>query len=417
MNIWHDISQKRITPERFIVCVEISKGSKKKYELDKETGMIILDRVLFTSAHYPANYGFIPRTYAGDNDPLDVLVLCQEDIEPMSLVDCYPIGVIKMIDSDEVDEKIIAIPFGDPSLTQYTDLKNLPHHLLSEISHFFEVYKSLEGKRTYILDIEGREEAVRVIEDAMTSYEKKFGKKEDWLTMGRAFEVRKESMMKTALAKSKLYAKYGKEIYMAAKAGVPDPELNVNLKRVIEKAKKDQVTSDVIKRAIDKAKGNSDENYYEIRYEGFGPGNSLIIVECLTDNNNRALTDVRTAFNKSGGKLGVSGSVMHQFEHVSAFLVESTEDKILEVLLENNLDVKNIESEGDEITIYAEPSQYAEVKNALKNAGIETKEDNITFLPLQSVEITSKEELEKFEKLIKTLEELDDVQNVYHNVK
>lgn len=108
---------------------------------------------------------------------------------------------------------------------------------------------------------------------------------------------------------------------------------------------------------------------------------------------------------------------MHQFEHVSAFLVESTEDKILEVLLENNLDVKNIESEGDEITIYAEPSQYAEVKNALKNAGIETKEDNITFLPLQSVEITSKEELEKFEKLIKTLEELDDVQNVYHNVK
>ncbi len=174
MNIWHDIDPKRISPSKFIVCIEISKGSKKKYELDKETGMIILDRVLFTSTHYPANYGFIPLTYAGDNDPLDVLVLCQEDIEPMSLVECYPIGIIKMIDSDEVDEKIIAIPFGDPSMTQYKDLKSLPHHLLTEISHFFEVYKSLEGKRTYVLDIEGRDEALKVIESSMENYTKKF---------------------------------------------------------------------------------------------------------------------------------------------------------------------------------------------------------------------------------------------------
>ncbi|NLK12732.1 MAG: inorganic diphosphatase [Candidatus Phytoplasma sp.] len=174
MNIWHDIDPKRISPSKFIVCIEISKGSKKKYELDKETGMIILDRVLFTSTHYPANYGFIPLTYAGDNDPLDVLVLCQEDIEPMSLVECYPIGIIKMIDSDEVDEKIIAIPFGDPSMTQYKDLKSLPHHLLTEISHFFEVYKSLEGKRTYVLDIEGRDEALKVIESSMENYKKKF---------------------------------------------------------------------------------------------------------------------------------------------------------------------------------------------------------------------------------------------------
>ena len=179
MNIWHDIDPKRVTPERLTVCIEISKGSKKKYELDKETGMLILDRVLYTSAHYPANYGFIPLTYADDHDPLDVLVLCQEDIEPLTLVEVYPIGVIKMIDSDEVDEKIIAIPFGDPSLTQYTELKNLPHHLLSEISHFFEVYKSLEGKKTYILDIEGKEEAIKVIKDAIKSYKVKFGKK-DW---------------------------------------------------------------------------------------------------------------------------------------------------------------------------------------------------------------------------------------------
>jgi len=177
MNIWHDICPKRITPERFIVCVEISKGSKKKYELDKETGMIILDRVLFTSTHYPANYGFIPRTYAGDNDPLDVLVLCQEDIEPMSLVEVYPIGVIKMIDSDEVDEKIIAIPFGDPSLTQYKDLKSLPHHLLTEISHFFEVYKALEGKKTYILDIEDKKEALKIIKASIENYDKHFTNK------------------------------------------------------------------------------------------------------------------------------------------------------------------------------------------------------------------------------------------------
>ncbi|MFA6801134.1 MAG: inorganic diphosphatase [Acholeplasmataceae bacterium] len=177
MNIWHDINPKRITPEKFVACIEISKGSKKKYELDKETGMIILDRILFTSTHYPANYGFIPRTYAGDNDPLDVLVLCQEDIEPLSIVKVYPIGVMKMIDSDEIDEKIIAIPFGDPSLTQYKDINELPQHLLTEMGHFFEVYKSLEGKKTYILDIEGAESAKKIIAQCIDTYNKKFNLK------------------------------------------------------------------------------------------------------------------------------------------------------------------------------------------------------------------------------------------------
>ncbi|MGE4320259.1 MAG: inorganic diphosphatase [Acholeplasmataceae bacterium] len=174
MNIWHDISPKRITPDKFVACIEISKGSKKKYELDKETGMIILDRILFTSTHYPANYGFIPRTYAGDNDPLDVLVLCQEDIEPLSIVEVYPIGVMKMIDSDEIDEKIIAIPFGDPSLTQYKDINELPQHLLTEMGHFFEVYKSLEGKKTYILDIEGAVSAKKIIQQCIDTYNEKF---------------------------------------------------------------------------------------------------------------------------------------------------------------------------------------------------------------------------------------------------
>lgn len=176
MNIWHDIDPSRIQPDQFIACIEISKGSKKKYELDKDTGMIILDRILFTSTHYPANYGFIPRTIAGDHDPLDVLVLCQEDIEPLSIVQCYPIGVIKMIDSDEIDEKIVAIPFGDPSLTQYKDISELPQHLLTEMGHFFEVYKSLEGKKTYILDIEGAEAAKKIIVQSIKTYEEKFGK-------------------------------------------------------------------------------------------------------------------------------------------------------------------------------------------------------------------------------------------------
>ncbi|MEA5011503.1 MAG: inorganic diphosphatase, partial [Angelakisella sp.] len=128
-NIWHDISPKRISPEDFVAVVEISKGSKKKYELDKETGLIILDRILYTSTHYPANYGFIPRTYGDDLDPLDVLVLCSEPLEPLTLVRCYPIGMISMIDSGRRDEKIIAIPMSDPTYNSYTDISQLPAHI------------------------------------------------------------------------------------------------------------------------------------------------------------------------------------------------------------------------------------------------------------------------------------------------
>jgi YebC/PmpR family DNA-binding regulatory protein len=232
--------------------------------------------------------------------------------------------------------------------------------------------------------------------------------------MGRAFEVRKVAMAKTAAAKTKVYSKYGREIYMAAKAGVPDPEINLNLRRVIEKAKKDQVPSDIIKRAIEKAKGGVDENYTEVRYEGFGPGNTLIIVDCLTDNTNRTLTEVRTLFNKSGGKLGVSGSVLHQFEHRAVFQVAATEDQILEVLLEKNVDVLDVETEEDSVTIYGEPSEYANIKQALNEANLEIQQEEITFLPLQTVEVTG-EDLQKFERLVDGLDELDDVQHVYHN--
>lgn len=170
MNIWHDINPKRIAPEDFIAVVEIEKGSKKKYEMDKETGFIMLDRILYTSTHYPANYGFIPRTYGDDLDPLDVLILCSEPLEPLTLVRCYPIGMISMIDSGRNDEKIIAIPFSDPTYNSYTDIEQLPSHIFDEMSHFFRVYKALEHKETAVKEASGRQSAVEVIQKSIDSY-------------------------------------------------------------------------------------------------------------------------------------------------------------------------------------------------------------------------------------------------------
>ena len=170
MNIWHDISQERITSKRFEAFIEIPKGCKAKYELDKETGLLRLDRVLYTSTVYPANYGFIPRTYAEDGDPLDVLVLCGETIYPSTLVTCYPIGVIKMVDGGSLDEKIIAIPCDDPTYKDYYDIQELPKHIFEEMSHFFSVYKSLEAKETVIDEMKGREEAIAIIERCIDRY-------------------------------------------------------------------------------------------------------------------------------------------------------------------------------------------------------------------------------------------------------
>ena len=169
-NIWHDISPKRISTEDFICVVEISKNSKKKCELDKETGYIILDRILYTSTHYPANYGFIPRTYGDDNDPLDVLLICSQPLEPLTLVRAYPIGVISMIDNGRNDEKIIAIPFNDPNYNQYTDIDQLPYHVFEEMKHFFKVYKELEGKETAVNEVSGKAEAEKIIEQAIDGY-------------------------------------------------------------------------------------------------------------------------------------------------------------------------------------------------------------------------------------------------------
>lgn len=174
MNPWHSFDEQRIQPESFVSIIEIPKGGRKKYELDKETGLLRLDRILFTSTVYPANYGFIPGTLSADHDPLDVLVLCQETLDPLVEVECYPIGVLRMIDGDEEDEKIIAIPTGDPSLNMYHDLKELPQHQFDEIRHFFEVYKVLENKVTHVEEICGRAAAIETIAEAITAYKQIF---------------------------------------------------------------------------------------------------------------------------------------------------------------------------------------------------------------------------------------------------
>ena len=176
MNIWHDVSESRIKPDDFLAVIEITRGDKKKYELDKETGCIILDRILYTSTHYPANYGFIPRTYGDDGDPLDVLLLCAEPLEPLTLVRAYPIGMISMIDNGRNDEKIIAIPFNDPNYNLYTDIDQLPAHIFDEMRHFFSVYKNLENKTTAVKEVSAREDAIKTVAAAIDSYVENFCK-------------------------------------------------------------------------------------------------------------------------------------------------------------------------------------------------------------------------------------------------
>lgn len=169
-NIWHDISPKRINPDDFMMVVEIPKGSKKKYELDKETGFLMLDRILHTSTHYPANYGFIPRTYGDDEDPLDVLLICSQSLEPLTLVRAYPIGVISMMDNGRDDEKIIAVAFNDPNYNNYTNIDQLPKHIFDEMRHFFSVYKNLENKETAVEEVSDRDVALKVIDAAINRY-------------------------------------------------------------------------------------------------------------------------------------------------------------------------------------------------------------------------------------------------------
>ena len=174
-NIWHDLDSSRINPEDFMCVIEIPNGSKVKYELDKQSGLLKMDRILYTSTHYPANYGFIPRTYADDLDPLDVLVLCSENIYPLTLVQCYPIGYITMLDNGRNDYKVIAIPFNDPTYNSYHDISELPQHIFDEMVHFFSVQKTLENKETVVDEVRGKEEAVEIIRQAIDNYQEKFG--------------------------------------------------------------------------------------------------------------------------------------------------------------------------------------------------------------------------------------------------
>ena len=176
MNIWHDFESERIKPDDFVAVIEIPRNCSIKYELDKTTGMLKMDRVLHTSTHYPANYGFIPKTYAGDNDPLDVLVLCSQPIYPMTLVHCYPIGCIKMIDGGEQDEKIIAIPYGDPNYNCYKHISDLPAHKFEEMKHFFSVYKTLENKETAVLEIVEYEQTIDIVKSCIERYNEIFSK-------------------------------------------------------------------------------------------------------------------------------------------------------------------------------------------------------------------------------------------------
>lgn len=239
--------------------------------------------------------------------------------------------------------------------------------------------------------------------------------------MGRHFEVRAASMAKTAAAKTKVYSRYGKEIYLAAKNGVPDPEMNVVLKRVIAQAKSNQVPTDVINRAIDKAKGGTGENYDSVRYEGFGPGAATIIVDCLTDNVNRSIGDVRTCFNKAHCKLGVSGSVSFMYDHCGYFVFETQTDEeaLLEHLLESEIDVIELEKDGDTVEIQVPVNQFHETKESLEQllgSELEYEVCELSMLPQDMVELESEEDKEAFTKLITLLEDVDDVQNVYHNV-
>ncbi len=237
--------------------------------------------------------------------------------------------------------------------------------------------------------------------------------------MGRAFQNRKLSMAKTAGAKTKLYSRYGKEIYVCAKNGGVDPDGNLSLRRMIEKAKKDQVPSHVIEKAIDKAKGGGGEDFVSVRYEGFGPGGCMVIVDCLTDNNNRTFGDVRTCFNKAKAKIGAQGSVAHLFDHCAVLTFEGDdEDSTLEALMMADVDVNDIENEDGMITVLTPPNEYFKAKTALMELmpDVDFAMDEITFLP-QGRSPLGADELEVFEKFVDMLNDCEDVQQVFHNVE
>lgn len=235
--------------------------------------------------------------------------------------------------------------------------------------------------------------------------------------MGRSFENRKASIFKTAGQKSKLYSKYGKQLYVAAKNGVPDPENNPALRSMIERAKREQVPSHVIEKAIEKAKGGTGEDFATVRYEGFGPGGCTVIVDCLTDNNNRTITDVRTCFTRTGAKLGPAGSVAHMFDHLAVFSFKGDDgDAVLEALLNADINVDDVESKDGQVTVFAPASEFYKAKTALLEAfpKIDLEVQEITFHPQANKELSA-DDVPMFEKFINLLNDCDDVQEIYHN--
>ena len=235
--------------------------------------------------------------------------------------------------------------------------------------------------------------------------------------MGRSFEVRKLSMAKTAGQKSKLYSKYGKQLYVAAKNGGADPAANAPLRSLIDKAKREQVPSHVIEKALDKASGAGGEDFVPARYEGFGPGGTSFIIDCLSDNNNRTITDVRNCFTKTGSKMAAPGAVSHLFDHLAVLSFKgASADPILEVMLAADVDVGDVECEDGRLTIFAPATEFYKAKNALLEAlpGVELEIEEITFVPQSQIEI-GRDDLPMFEKFVNMLNDCDDVQDVYHN--
>ena len=236
--------------------------------------------------------------------------------------------------------------------------------------------------------------------------------------MGRAYQNRKMSMATTAAIKTSIYSRYSREIYVTAKAGGADPSANLSLRSLIDRAKKDQVPSHVIDKALDKASSGVGEDFQVARYEGFGPGGSMVLVDCLTDNANRTIGDVRPAFTKGKGKIGTPGTVAHMFDHAAIFVFKGDEDEVLETLLLGDVDVTDVESDDGLLTVIAPHTEYARARNALTEAypGIDFEVDEIQFVPKGETVLTG-DELEQFEKLLDLLDACEDVQRVYHDVK
>ena len=235
--------------------------------------------------------------------------------------------------------------------------------------------------------------------------------------MGRAYQNRKESMAKTSDAKAKVYSKYGREIYVVAKKGGVDPEGNLTLRSLIDRAKKDQVPTHVIEKAIDKAKGGGGEDFDSARYEGYGPGGVMAIIDCLTDNPNRTFGDVRQAFTKTKAKIGTQGTVAHMFDHSAIFVFKGDdEDQALEALMEEDVDVTDIECEDGVITVFAPHTEFAKARHALHNGieGVEFDVEEIQFIP-QNTQSIPADDMPMFEKFIEMLNDIDDVQNIFHN--